>query len=373
MMKIAVIGAGLSGSTLSRKLAEEGKEVTIYERANFIGGQCGDFRVTDDMLIHYYFKSLFGPHIFHTNSELVWQFVTSFTDMNNYVHKVRTFTGNKLIRWPINLDTIEHFFGKAEDDDLIGIVKREIREAKSKYGFAKNFEEKVLTFVGETLYNNLIKNYTTKKWNKEPKNLSEELCKRIIINFDRDDRFFRDKYQGLPSDGYAKMFNNILSHKNIRVILNYTINKNNIQELLDNYHIVISTADINDFYDEEQLPYQKMVYEERDRIIKIKHDEAIINIPEDESEYFRETDYKKMWRNEEGDKLIYEKSDDENGVKLYPIPLEDNIRLSQKLVKDLRLKGIHSIGRLGGYKYINMDRAILDAINYAKFICTNSY
>ena len=202
-----IVGAGLFGSVVARRMAEAGRRVTIVERRTHIGGNCY-CETVDGIQVHRY-----GPHIFHTNNARVWEFVNRFTRMFPYRHRVVASSGNRLFSFPINLLTLHQLWGvgtPAEAQHRLAAERVPIAEPR-------NLEEWILSQVGRELYETFIRGYTTKQWGRDPTQLPASIIRRLPIRLTWDDAYFDDRYQGIPEHGYTRMFENMLDHPQIRV------------------------------------------------------------------------------------------------------------------------------------------------------------
>ena len=214
-----VVGAGVFGATVAERLSAAGKKVLVIDERENVGGNV--YSYTDEetgIEVHKY-----GSHIFHTEHDDVWDYVTKFTDFNDYVHTVNTRHNGKLYPMPINLDTINLLYGAEMDAaEAERFVAEEAKRDTERLGIKepRNFEEKGISLVGEKLYDAFLKNYTEKQWNTSAKNLSAEILKRIPVRFSHDNRYFMTaKHQGIPVDGYTKMVENMLSNVDVKLMI----------------------------------------------------------------------------------------------------------------------------------------------------------
>lgn len=198
MYEISIVGSGLAGSTAARILAEAGYKVLVIERLKYVAGHCHDQKDTNNIIIHTY-----GPHIFHTNNKKVWDFVNRFTEFHYYQHRVLSYVEGKFMPFPINRDTVAQIFGiELATYEVEEFLRKEVK--KSKYNDPpKNFKDVVVSQVGERLYELFFKNYTIKQWGRDPEELFPDVAKRIPVRTNRDDRYFSDKYQDIPKEGYT--------------------------------------------------------------------------------------------------------------------------------------------------------------------------
>ncbi|RPI61882.1 MAG: UDP-galactopyranose mutase, partial [Ignavibacteriales bacterium] len=265
-----IVGAGFAGSVMAERLASQfNKKVLIVEKRNHIAGNAYDEYDEHGILVHRY-----GPHIFHTNSKEVFDYLSLFTEWIPYEHKVLAKIGNELYPIPINRITINKLYNlnlKTEDE-----VKDYFESVKEKRFPILNSEDIIVNQVGKDLFEKFFKHYTKKQWDLEPKELSPSVCGRIPVRTNDDCRYFTDKYQFMPKAGYTKMFEKILNHKNIEVILN-TDYKNILESI--KFDKMIYTGPIDYFFDYKfgKLPYRSIRFEFRNLSQKYFQETAQIN------------------------------------------------------------------------------------------------
>ena len=356
-MKIAIAGAGLSGAVIARELAEQGHEIVVYEEREHIGGNCYTYRDKEtDIMVHKY-----GPHIFHTDDEEVWNYVNRFAEFIPYINRVKSTVKGEVYSLPVNLHTINQFFRKAmspkEAKNFIESI------ASNDIDNPKSFEEQALKFVGKELYEAFFKGYTLKQWGIEPKELPASILKRLPLRFNYDDNYFNHKYQGIPKDGYTEMIKNIFDHKNITIILNKKFTK----EMQENYDIVYYSGTIDGYYDfiYGRLPYRTLDFEKG-----IEEGDyqgcAVMNYGDIDVPYTRISEHKHFTPWEEHGKTIYFKEYsrecEENDLPFYPINLVGENEALEKYKKlALEEEKVVFIGRLGTYRYMDMDVVIKEA------------
>jgi UDP-galactopyranose mutase len=208
---IAIVGAGLSGAVIAQQLAERGCRVSIYESRNHIGGNCFTERDSKtNVMLHKY-----GPHIFHTNNEAVWNYITTYCEMMPYVNRVKARVNNAIYSLPINLHTLNQFFGKTLNPQEAEVFLNSL--ADKSLLEPKNFEEQAHYLVGKELYEAFFKGYTKKQWGRDPTRLPASILKRLPLRFNYDDNYFNHRFQGMPREGYTAIFEELLSHPNISV------------------------------------------------------------------------------------------------------------------------------------------------------------
>ncbi len=213
MVDYFIVGAGFAGCTVAERVATQlNKKVLLVEKRNHIAGNAYDYYNDDGILVQKY-----GPHIFHTNFKKVWYYLSRFTEWNKYIHRVLAHVNGKEVYLPINLDTMERLYGKKFTPKQL---ERHFEQKRVKIDKIKNSRNVVVSQIGEELYDLFFKNYTKKQWGVYPDELDAQVTKRLPGRFNRDTRYFSDKYQGIPKYGYTKMFEKMLDNKNIHILLN---------------------------------------------------------------------------------------------------------------------------------------------------------
>jgi UDP-galactopyranose mutase len=360
---VLIVGSGLSGSVIAEQFAENNKKVLIIDKRNHIGGNCYDY--INDIGIR---VNKYGAHIFHTNNEIVWNYVTNFSEWERWDHKVIANINDKIIPLPININTINSLYNLNLKDDID--MKNYLNSIKISYVYKEinNSEETVLSKVGIDIYNKIFKNYTKKQWNKYPNELDKSVLDRIPIRYNFDNRYFTDKYQALPKYGYTEFINNILSHNNITIKLNtdFFELKNNI-----NIPIIIFTGPIDRYFNNiEKLEYRSLKFI-HENILNMNYyqSNSVVNYPSNNILYTRIIEYKHFLNQFSPHTTIVKEISCDDGEPYYPVPNKKNLELYDKyknLAEIEKIKNIHFIGRLANYKYFNMDETILNALNYYK-------
>jgi UDP-galactopyranose mutase len=352
-----IVGAGFAGSVMAERLASQlNKKVLVVEKRNHIAGNAYDEYDEYGILVHRY-----GPHIFHTNSKEVFEYLSQFTEWIPYEHKVLAKIGNELYPIPINRLTINKLYNLNLKTDKE--VKDYFESVKEKRFPILNSEDIIVNQVGTDLFEKFFKHYTKKQWNLEPKELSASVCGRIPVRTNDDCRYFTDKYQFMPKDGYAKMFEKILNHKNIEVILN-TDYKNIFESV--KFDKMIYTGPIDYFFDYKfgKLPYRSIKFVFKNYQKEKMQDTAVYNYVGNETEFTRVTEYKYLTaQNSKSTTLSFEYSE-KNGEPFYPIPNEEN-KKQYSLYKNesKKIESVLFCGRLAEYQYYNMDQVIAKSIN----------
>lgn len=362
-----VVGAGFSGAVISNLIADRlNEKVIVLDKKNHVAGNCYDYKDENGIMIHKY-----GCHIFHTNSEKVWNYLKEFGEFNTYMHKVVGVVDGKEIPIPFNLNSLYIVFPKS-----IALRLEEKLLDKFEYNtkvpileFQKQ-NDKDLKNLANYIYTKVFLNYTTKQWGVSPENVDSSVIRRVPVFISKDDRYFQDKYQGIPLKGYTDLIKNILSHKNITVYLNtdFTEFKNENKSLIQNSRIFY-TGSIDEFYDYEygMLPYRSVNFKFETHNTVYYQSHAQVNYPNN-YDFTRILEYK-YFLNDMSKKTVIAKEYSENfelgkNDRYYPIELNNNIELYNKyLNKSKSQDNLYFLGRLGSYKYYNMDLAILNAIN----------
>ena len=365
-----VVGAGIFGATVAERLASAGKKVLVIERRPHLAGNI--YSYTDEetgIEIHKY-----GSHIFHTETDEVWDYITKFTEFNDYTHTVDTRHEGKLYPMPINLDTVNLLYGMDMDaGEAEKFVAEEARRDSEKYGIKepKNFEEKGISLVGEKLYTAFLKNYTEKQWNTAAKNLSVDLLSRIPVRFSHDNRYFMTaKHQGIPKDGYTKIVENMLNSENIEVKLH--VDFKDIKDEISGDTKIVYCGQVDELFDYELgvLPWRSLRFEEEKTEEGLG--EAVINEADKDVPYTRAHDYKyyQIHQPEVIKQRIsyvareYPADFKKGGEAYYPVNNEESAELYEKYVKLMKERYPNMIlgGRLGAYQYWDMDKAIKNAL-----------
>jgi UDP-galactopyranose mutase len=350
-----IVGAGLAGATIAERLASQlNKRVLIIEKRNHIGGNVYDYYNEDGILVQKY-----GPHIFHTSHKEVWDYLSQFTKWNYYIHRVIANVLGIEVYLPINIDTIAKLSGipaKIED------FRDYLNERRILMQSCANSKDIIVSQVGEELYEIFFHNYTKKQWGLYPDQLAPEVTSRLPVRFNRDSRYFTDQYQGIPKSGYTLMFDKMLSHPNIHLLL-----QTDYKAILNNFSFdcLIYTGPIDYFFDYVHgvLPYRSVdfVFETLD--VEWFQNAAQVNYPND-YDFTRITEFKYMYSQKHHKTTICYEFPNNDGDPYYPIPSKECIEIYQKYYKlSLTLRKTLFIGRLAEYKYINMDEVVYRSLN----------
>jgi len=356
-MKIGMAGAGLTNAVIARELAKKGHKIVIYEKREHIGGNCYTKKDEETgIMVHVY-----GPHIFHTDNKKVWNYVNSFVEFMPYINRVKTTYNNEVYSMPINLHTINQFFRKAmSPKEAKNFIEQ---KADKSIKEPKSFEEQALKMIGKELYEAFFRGYTLKQWEIDPKDLPASILKRLPIRFNYDDNYFSHRYQGMPKEGYTTLIERILKHENIEVILNKSFES----KISEEFDYVFYSGTIDGYYNYQygRLPYRTLEFE------KIIDDSdfqgcAVMNYADLEVPYTRVSEHKHFTPWEKYEKTIvfkeYSKECQEGDEPYYPVNLVGENEILKKY-KELAKKDdkITFVGRLGTYKYMDMDKIIEEA------------
>ena len=358
---ILIVGAGFSGVVIARQLAEQGHHIRIIDQRDHIGGNSYDARDPQtDVMVHVY-----GPHIFHTDNETVWNYVTQHAEMMPYVNRVKATVNGQVFSLPINLHTINQFFAKTCSPDEARALIAE--KGDSSILDPKTFAEQALRFIGKELYEAFFKGYTIKQWGMEPSQLPASILKRLPVRFNYDDNYFNHRFQGMPKLGYTKMIESIANHENITIELQQSFNA----EEREQYDHVFYSGPLDAFYSYQygRLGYRTLDFEK----FTWQGDYqgcAVMNYCSLDVPYTRITEHKYFspWESHEGSVCYKEYSREcgEKDIPYYPIRQMGEMALLDKYLSLAENeKNMTFVGRLGTYRYLDMDVTIAEALNTA--------
>ncbi len=350
-----IVGTGFAGCTLAERIATElNKKVLLVEKRNHIAGNTYDYYNEDGILIQKY-----GPHIFHSNLQNVWDYLCRFTKWNDYVHRVIASVNGKELYLPINLATMEALYNRKFTPETL---EEYFEQQRVKLDNIRNSRDVVVSQVGEELYELFIKNYTKKQWGVYPDELDPQVTKRLPVRFNRDTRYFTDSYQGIPKYGFTKMFENIINNKNIHVLLN-TDYKDIVTSV--KFDKLIYTGPIDYYFDymHGKLPYRSLDFKFETLDTERYQNAAVVNFPND-YDYTRITEFKQFYLQKHHKTTICYEFPKAEGDPYYPIPKPECQKVYQKYKKEAdKLNSVYFIGRLAQYKYLNMDQVVDEALN----------
>jgi UDP-galactopyranose mutase len=354
MFDYLVVGAGFAGATIAERLASQcGKTVVICDKRPHIGGNAYDHHDHAGVLVHRY-----GPHIFHTNSRDVYEYLSQFTEWRPYQHRVLASVDGQLLPIPINLDTVNRLYGTSYcSADLEAFFKR-VAEPVAQ---VRTSEDVIVGRVGRDLYEKFFRNYTRKQWGLDPSQLDASVTSRVPVRTDRDDRYFTDTYQVMPASGYTRMFERMLAHRNIRILLN--ADYRDLAREIPHRHLIY-TGPVDEYFGYRfgRLPYRSLEFKFETRDVPVAQPGAVINYPNDHA-YTRVTEFKYLTGQEHSKTTLVYEYPKASGDPYYPVPQPASAALYRKYQElAAATPAVHFLGRLGTYKYYNMDQVVAQAL-----------
>ncbi|GAC1535694.1 MAG: UDP-galactopyranose mutase [Herpetosiphon sp.] len=354
MFDYLIVGAGFAGSVLAERLARvDNKKVLIVDKRNHIAGNMYDHYDAAGVLVHKY-----GPHIFHTNSREVFDYLSHFTQWRQYQHRVLAVVDGQFLPIPINLDTVNRMYGLQLTSFQLEEFFASVAETRAPITTS---EDVVISKVGRELYEKFFRGYTRKQWGLDPSELDASVTARVPTRTNRDDRYFTDTYQSMPLHGYTRMFENMLDHPNIKVLLN--CDYRDIKSYIP-YREMIYSGPVDTFFNHcyGELPYRSIDFRFETHDTEVFQPTGTVNYPNDYA-YTRITEFKYL-TGQKHDKtsLVYEYPTAE-GDPYYPVPRPENNEIYQKYRALAEVtEGVHFVGRLATYKYYNMDQVVAQAL-----------
>ena len=354
MFDYLIVGAGFAGSVLAERLARgSNKKVLICDKRPHIGGNAYDHYNDAGILVHKY-----GPHIFHTNSREVFEYLSRFTDWRSYQHRVLACVDGQLVPIPINLDTINKLYGlnltSFQVEEFFKSVAEPVEQLRTS-------EDVVVSKVGRELYEKFFRNYTRKQWGLDPSELDASVTSRVPTRTNRDDRYFTDTYQAMPQHGYTRMFENMLDHPNIKIMLNCDYRE--IESDIP-FREMIYTGPVDSYFDYAygKLPYRSLEFKHETHDAPVYQAAPVVNYP-NEHLYTRITEFKYLTGQEHSKTSIVYEFPQAEGDPYYPVPRKENAELyaKYKALADAT-PDVHFVGRLATYKYYNMDQIVAQAL-----------
>ena len=358
MFDYLIVGAGFAGSVLAERLARVShKKVLVVDRRNHIAGNAYDCYNDAGVLIHKY-----GPHIFHTNSREIIDYLSQFTLWRAYEHRVLASVDGRLVPMPINLDTINQLYGLSLTSFQVEEFFEKMAEKRDP---VRTSEDVVVSKVGRELYEKFFRNYTRKQWGLDPSELDAQVTARVPTRTNRDDRYFTDSYQSMPLHGFTRMFENMLDHPNIKVMLN--TDYRDVKDFIP-FKEMIYTGPIDEYFDYRfgKLPYRSLQFKHETHDRPKYQTAAVVNYPNDYA-YTRITEFKYLTGQEHHKTSIVYEFPQAEGDPYYPIPRAENSVLYkqyQQLAEET--DGVHFVGRLASYRYYNMDQVVGAALTTFK-------
>ncbi|MBA3683824.1 MAG: UDP-galactopyranose mutase [Planctomycetes bacterium] len=354
MYDYLIVGAGFAGSVLAERLATiSGRKVLICDKRPHIAGNAYDVHDAAGLLIHQY-----GPHIFHTNSREVFEYLSLFTPWRRYEHRVLASVDGQLVPVPINLDTVNRLYNLNLRSDELEAWFEKVAE---KCEHIRTSEDVVVSKVGRELYEKFFRGYTRKQWDLDPSELDASVTARVPTRTNRDDRYFNDSYQAMPLHGYTRMFERMLAHPNIHVMLNTDYRE--IVKFIPHKEMIY-TGPVDAYFDYRfgKLPYRSLEFKFETLDQEWLQSVGTVNYPNDNL-YTRISEFKHLsGQRHARTSVVYEYPRAE-GDPYYPVPRAEN----QALYKQYQsladaTAGVHFVGRLATYKYYNMDQVVAQAL-----------
>jgi UDP-galactopyranose mutase len=351
---VLVVGAGFAGAVMAERIASVcGLRVLVIDRREHVAGNAFDFYDEHGVLIHRY-----GPHIFHTNAEKVVDYLSRFTEWCVYEHRVLADVGGRLVPMPINRTTINALYGLGltSDAEVQAFFDARVERRAGLY----TSEDAVVAKVGRELYETLFRGYTRKQWGLDPSELHAQVCARIPVRVNDDDRYFGDSFQCMPADGYTAMFERILDHPRIEVRTGVEFADADVA-----YDHLVWTGPIDEYYGRRYgaLPYRSLRFETETRRGLVQP-VAVINHPSEATPYTRVTEYRHLTGQACAASTLHYEYPSAAGDPYYPVPRPENRRLYERYAALAAAeRGVTFVGRLARYQYLNMDQVVAQALS----------
>jgi UDP-galactopyranose mutase len=366
-MHFAIVGAGFTGAVLAHELALAGHQVHIFESRSHLAGNCHTERDEETgIMIHKY-----GPHIFHTDNEKVWNYVNQFGEFMPYINRVKTTSQGRVFSLPINLHTINQYFNKTLNPTQAKVFIQS--EASNSIEEPQSFEDQAMKFIGKDLYEAFFKGYTLKQWGVSPAELPASILKRLPVRFNYDDNYFNHKYQGIPKKGYTAIVEAMLNHKNITLKLNALFKAKQANDFDHLFYTGPIDAWFN--YEEGQLGYRTLDFIREDYEGDYQGC-AVMNYGDQDIPYTRISEHKHFAPWEEFDQTVifkeYSRDCTKKDIPYYPIRLvREKAVLNTYIIKAKTQSNISFMGRLGTYRYLDMDVTIAEALSASQQVLQN--
>lgn len=365
--RILIIGAGLSGATLAERYANAGAKVLVIDKRPHLAGNCYD-HLDQETGIR---VSNYGAHLFHTNSQEVWDYVRQFATWRPYQHQVLVKVGTKLLNLPINLNSVNQFFELALPDATA--MKKFLAKKRHKLAKIQSSQDYVLSMVGSELYEEIFANYSQKQWALDPSELDASVIKRNPIRYNRDNRYFTDRYQALPEGGFEALVGKMLKHRNIKLQLETDFFAWRKTVELSKFDQIFYTGAIDQYFDYAygHLEYRSLDFHFERHSQEFYQATGAVNYPDLDYPFTRIIEYKHFYPPAQSiaSTIISKEYPTWDGEPYYPVPRPRNHELLQKYLREakkLEAQGIYFVGRLGTYRYINMDQAIAESLKLFK-------
>jgi UDP-galactopyranose mutase len=364
MQRVLIVGAGFSGAVIARGLAQAGVAVTVADARPHVAGNCHTERCPDTgVLVHAY-----GPHIFHTDDAQVWDYVTALVPFRPYVNRVKATVGGRVYAMPVNLHTINQLYGTAMRPDAARAFIAARAQAPAHGGEPANFEEQALAMMGPELYQAFFRGYTAKQWGCDPRDLPASILKRLPLRFSYDDNYFFHRFQGMPEPGYTALVAAILDCPGVTVQLGRPVTPGEARA--GGWDHVIWTGPLDAWFGHDigRLGYRTLDFE------RFTHDGddwqgcAVMNHPDPDVPFTRIAEHRHFapWERPQGSVVVreYSRAAGPEDIPYYPIRLAGEQALLARYVARARAEqGVSFVGRLGTYRYLDMDVTIREALD----------
>ena len=375
MKNILIIGSGFAGAVIAREIVNKYANISveIWDERSHVAGNCHtEVDKKTGIVVHKY-----GPHIFNTNNVNVWNYVNKYSKFNSFTNRVKAVTDKGIFSMPINLLTINQFFNKNFNPKQAKLFFDSI---SAKNNRASNFEEQALNLIGEDLYNNFFKGYTIKQWGCHPRELPASILKRLPIRFNYDDNYYDKIYQGIPENGYTDLIKNILNHKRINISLGKKFKMQDYKNSHNFSHIYFS-GPIDQFFEYKfgMLGYRTVFFKQIKTDLEDFQGNAVINYNSENVPYTRIHEHKHFNPNLKSKGTVvfkeFSKETSKKDIPYYPKRLAGDMVLFEKYKreaislnenKDKLDPSISFIGRLGTYRYLDMEKVISESLNFSK-------
>lgn len=356
-----VVGAGVSGATVARVLAEAGIHVQVIDRRNHLAGNCHCERDQNSgILLH-----VFGPHIFHTDNQDVWKFVQRFAQFKPFEHRVKATANGKVYGLPITLHTLNQVFERTMSPAEAKVF---VARLTHKTEQPRNFEEQALATIGQDLYELFFKGYTQKQWGRRPREIPAHVFQRLPLRFSYDDRYFTQRFQGIPVDGYTQMVHAMLDHPRIETQLSTAFS----DQIIADYGHIFFTGSLDDYFGRDMgtLPYRTLDFAHQ-VAVGDQQGCAVMNFPDTSVAHTRVTEHKHFAPWEEHRETVvtkeFSRDAEEGDIPFYPLrAVGGEELLTAYRARATQLTNVTFLGRLGTYRYLDMDKAIGEALALAR-------
>jgi UDP-galactopyranose mutase len=350
-----IVGAGFAGSVIAERLAQGmGQQVLLLDRREHIGGNAYDHHDDAGVLIHRY-----GPHIFHTNAQRIVDYLSRFTDWRPYEHRVLASVDGYLVPIPINLTTLNTLFNASMTPEE---AERFLADRAEPVEVIRTSEDVVVNQIGRGLYEKFFRGYTRKQWGLDPSSLDKSVTARIPTRTNEDDRYFTDTFQAMPRDGYTRLFERMLDHPGIDVLLNTDFKA--VRDAVAYKHLIYC-GPIDEYFDFcfGRLPYRSLRFQHENLKQECFQPVAVVNFPDESVPYTRIAEYKHLTGQAHPTTSISYEFPCDDGDPYYPVPRPENAELYRQY-KTLanELQNVTFLGRLETYKYYNMDQVVGQAL-----------